>query len=332
MSNTIKKITAIITAFIIAAAVLVLIPPVNASAASIIDYSVSYSGKYVKLRFIPQNSSDTIYYTADNTKPTKSSAVYKMQLAAAEKTTVRALEYSKGGKLVASIKITITPRTQKPVITESVKDGRIMLTLRSATAGAAIYYTTDGSTPKKSSSKYSGAIEYKRGMNIKARAYASGFKASAISSYYLASDEYGALTGDKGGDDTVFADEGAPQALKDVVALVNKERESRGLTPLIMDPALDKAAAQRAEEVSGHFAHKRPDGSSNFTVLDEMNINYGYAGENIAGGQTSAAAVMNSWMNSTGHRTNILSKDYYKIGVGHYISGGMDYWVQVFTD
>lgn len=332
MTNTVRKITALFTAFVMAAAILVFIPPVNASAAKLIDYSISYSGKYVKLRLIPQSSSDIIYYTTNNTKPAKTSAVYKKQLAAYAKTTVRAIEYNKSGKSVASIKITITPRAQKPVITETVKNGKLMLTLRSASSGAVIYYTTDGTAPTKNSRMYTGAIEYTRGMTLKARAYVSGLNSSAVCTYSLSDSEWAAATGNDVSGDSIFNDPSASEETKEVVRLLNEERAKRGLAPLVMDPMLDKAASLRAKEVAGHFAHTRPDGSNNFTVLDEMNIDYGYAGENIAGGQTSASAVMSSWMKSTGHRGNILSDNFNKVGIGHYVSGGMDYWVQVFSD
>lgn len=333
MSNSVKKITAFMIALIMAAAAaLVLIPPVNASAASLIDYSVSYSGNYVKLRFIPRSSSDTIYYTTNNTKPTRSSAVYTKQLAAAAKTTVRAIEYSKSGKQVASLRITIAPRVRKPVITENVIDGKLMLTLESSTSGAKIYYTTDGSTPTKRSKKYTGAFEYERGMNVKARAYASGMKSSAVSTYFLASDEYSAVTGEVEQVSDIFTDADASAETKEVVRLLNEERMNRGIDQLVMDPALNKAADKRAREIADRFAHERPDGSSNFTVLDDYDIDYMAAGENIAGGQTTASSVMNSWMKSSGHRSNILSKDFHRIGVSHIVSDGMDYWVQVFTD
>lgn len=332
MTRTVRKITALLLALVMTAAAFVLIPPVNASAGRLIDYSISYSGKYVKLRLIPVSSSDTIYYTANNTKPTTSSTVYKKQLAASAKTVIRAVEYSKTGRLVASLKLTITPRAQKPVFTENIKGGKLTLTLKSATSGAKIYYTTDGSTPDKSSKKYSGAIEYKRGMTITARAYANGLKASQASTFYLSDSEYSAVTGNSSDNTVSTADGDASEEAAEVVRLLNEERESRGLAPLTMDPKLVDAAEVRVNEVAVHFSHDRPDGRDNFTVLDELGINYMCAAENIAGGQRSASAVINSWMNSSGHRANMLSPDYGKIGVGHICSDGMDYWVQVFTN
>ncbi len=87
----------------------------------------------------------------------------------------------------------------------------------------------------------------------------------------------------------------------------------------------------RAKELEALFSHTRPDGSSCFTVLGEYGISYSGAGENIAAGQRSPEEVMNSWMNSQGHRENIMQDSYEKIGVGHYQGqDGTQYWVQLF--
>lgn len=87
----------------------------------------------------------------------------------------------------------------------------------------------------------------------------------------------------------------------------------------------------RAREIERSFSHTRPNGSSFYTALQEAGITYQSAGENIAYGQTSAQEVMNVWMNSSGHRANILSGNYTSIAVAHYRSAaGVDYWVQLF--
>lgn len=115
-----------------------------------------------------------------------------------------------------------------------------------------------------------------------------------------------------------------------VVTLVNKERAKAGLNKLEMDTKLQTAAAKRAKELKTLFSHSRPDGSLCFTALGEYNISYMAAGENIAMGQTTPEAVMNSWMNSPGHKANILSGNFTKIGVGCYQYNGRLYWVQLF--
>lgn len=118
-----------------------------------------------------------------------------------------------------------------------------------------------------------------------------------------------------------------------VAELVNSERKSAGKADLILDSKLCEAAEIRAKEISEYFSHTRPDGSACFTVLDEIGIGYGAAGENIAAGQSSPDEVMKDWMNSSGHKRNILSGDYRKIGIGLYKSkeGYGYYWVQIFS-
>lgn len=119
-----------------------------------------------------------------------------------------------------------------------------------------------------------------------------------------------------------------------VLELVNQERAANGLSPLTLDTSLCAAANARAQEITSQFSHTRPDGTNCFTILKDYGISYRAVGENIAAGQTTPAAVMNSWMNSPGHRANILSSSFGKLGVGYVkTSGGYGhYWVQMFTD
>ena len=134
--------------------------------------------------------------------------------------------------------------------------------------------------------------------------------------------------------DDVLGSEGSSSSdyVSEVVRLVNIERTERGLSALTMDTTLNAAAAERAKEIVVNFAHERPDGSSCFTILREYGVSYRAAAENIAGGQSTPEAVVNSWMNSPGHRANILNSSLRKIGVG-YARGGQygTYWVQLFT-
>ena len=102
-----------------------------------------------------------------------------------------------------------------------------------------------------------------------------------------------------------------------VVSLVNAERAKHGLSALTMDSSVTAAAQVRAGELYRSFSHTRPDGRSCFTALREAGASYSGAGENIAYGQRSPEAVMQAWMNSSGHRANILSNKYTKIGVGY---------------
>ena len=118
---------------------------------------------------------------------------------------------------------------------------------------------------------------------------------------------------------------------QEVVNLVNQERANNGLAPLTIDPTMAAAAELRSRELEQSFSHTRPDGTTCFTVLEQSGIDYLMAGENIAAGYTSPNSVMTAWMNSPGHRANILRSEFDHIGVGCYESNGYLYWVQLFT-
>jgi len=119
---------------------------------------------------------------------------------------------------------------------------------------------------------------------------------------------------------------------QEVVRLVNIERENAGLAPLTLDETLCAAAQVRAEEIDTEFSHTRPDGSSCFTVLKEMGISYRACGENIAKGSPTPERVVQGWMNSAGHRANILNENFTTIGVGvHEDAAGVMHWAQMFT-
>ncbi len=127
-------------------------------------------------------------------------------------------------------------------------------------------------------------------------------------------------------------DAAASTEVADVLALVNSERAAAGLSVLALDSKLCALADIRAKEIVQSFSHTRPNGTSCFTVFKENGVSYRSAGENLAYGQTSAKAVMNAWMNSSGHRANILGKNFGKIGISCYIANGRRYWVQLFTN
>ncbi len=120
--------------------------------------------------------------------------------------------------------------------------------------------------------------------------------------------------------------------IKEVVTLVNAERAKEGLAPLTLDAKVSAAAQIRATECEQRFSHTRPNGSSFATALKEQNISYRSAGENIAWGQKTPQEVVTAWMNSAGHRANIMNKNFTTIGVGYYENArGTDYWCQLFT-
>ncbi len=116
----------------------------------------------------------------------------------------------------------------------------------------------------------------------------------------------------------------------EVLELVNAERSAEGLSPLTLDVDMTEQAMKRAAQITIYFEHAFPYTSAKSllsTLRSEYPTAYGnYAGENIALGQSNPTAVMKSWMNSEGHKENILDSNYTTIGIG-YFEGG---WVQLF--
>ena len=104
---------------------------------------------------------------------------------------------------------------------------------------------------------------------------------------------------------------------QEVLAQCNAQRQANGIAALSLDPELTKAANIRAQEIATLFSHTRPDGRKCFTVLDQIGYSYWSAGENIAAGYGNSSAVMNGWMNSPGHRSNILNAGFKRLGVGY---------------
>ncbi|WP_433946517.1 CAP domain-containing protein [Paenibacillus sp. SN-8-1] len=113
-----------------------------------------------------------------------------------------------------------------------------------------------------------------------------------------------------------------------VVELVNKERTKAGLSTLVVHDKLRGLAKDKAIDLYKHnyFSHTSPTYGSPFDMMDAYNITFRYAGENIAKGQQTPEEVVKDWMNSPGHRKNILNPHYTLIGVGYY--NGL--WVQEF--
>lgn len=119
----------------------------------------------------------------------------------------------------------------------------------------------------------------------------------------------------------------------EVVRLVNAERAKRGLSTLKHNWEVSRVARYKSQDMidKRYFAHQSPTYGSPFVMLDNFGIKFSAAGENIAYGQRTPAEVMNAWMNSPGHRSNILSATYNQIGVGvAKAANGTFYWTQMF--
>lgn len=116
----------------------------------------------------------------------------------------------------------------------------------------------------------------------------------------------------------------------EVVRLVNIQRAQNGLKPLTSDWQLARVARYKSQDMHDkkYFSHTSPTYGSPFDMMRAFGLTYRTAGENIALGYSTPAAVMNGWMNSPGHRANILNPSFTKIGVGYVADG--HYWTQEF--
>lgn len=118
-----------------------------------------------------------------------------------------------------------------------------------------------------------------------------------------------------------------------VLNLVNQERQKAGLKPLAMDWELARVARMKSQDMANknYFSHTSPTYGSPFDMMKQFGISFRTAGENIASGQRTPQEVMTSWMNSQGHRENILKPDFTHLGVGYYRGGSYGHmWTQMF--
>ncbi|MBQ8836942.1 MAG: SafA/ExsA family spore coat assembly protein [Clostridia bacterium] len=117
---------------------------------------------------------------------------------------------------------------------------------------------------------------------------------------------------------------------QEVIRLVNEIRAQNGLKALTYDWELSRVARYKSQDMkdNNYFSHTSPVYGSPFTMIKNFGISYRSAGENIAKGYSTPQAVVNGWMNSSGHRANILGSSYTHIGVGYVASG--NYWTQMF--
>ena len=141
----------------------------------------------------------------------------------------------------------------------------------------------------------------------------------------------GGTTLTTGGTTTGGSTAGSSSVAAQVIALVNDERSRAGVGPLTANSLLTAAASAHAEDMAnnGFFSHTGSDGSSSADRATRAGYNWSTVGENIASGATTAAQVMEMWMNSSGHRANILNANFTEIGVAVDSRGGL-LWVQVF--
>ncbi|WP_449619868.1 CAP domain-containing protein [Robertmurraya sp. Marseille-Q9965] len=121
------------------------------------------------------------------------------------------------------------------------------------------------------------------------------------------------------------------QYAQQVIDLTNQERAKGGLPALKADAQLSSVALKKSQDMQAknYFSHTSPTYGSPFDMMRDFGVTYKSAGENIAQGQRTPQEVVQAWMNSEGHRKNIMSKDFTHIGVGHEATG--NHWTQMFV-
>jgi uncharacterized protein YkwD len=120
---------------------------------------------------------------------------------------------------------------------------------------------------------------------------------------------------------------------EELLRLVNAERRRVNAPPLVLNDRLSIAAQRHAQDMatSRRLSHIGSDGSTLRSRIDATQYRWSTIGENVALGQPTAAAVVAAWMNSPGHRQNILNPAFTELGIGSASGGGRPYWVQVFA-
>ena len=127
------------------------------------------------------------------------------------------------------------------------------------------------------------------------------------------------------------ADSGASAVEAEAVRIINGYRAQYGLDPLTIDPDLTRGARMKSQDMrdNRYFAHESPTYGTPFQMMKSLGISYRAAAENIAYGYPTPQAVADGWMNSAGHRANILNAAYTRTGIGYVADG--NYWTQWFA-
>lgn len=191
----------------------------------------------------------------------------------------------------------------------------------SVTAGKTYYYKVRG-VNNDNGVQYYGV--YSSSASVKIKTSGSTTVSPTPTPKVTPTPSSGGSSSDTNKGDSSFANQ--------VLKIVNQERAKAGVSALTISNELVAPANKRAKEIKESFSHTRPNGTAWSTVLKEYNVSVGAAGENIAYGYNTPEAVMNAWMNSEGHRANILSKNYKHIGIGVYELNGTVYCEQLFSD
>ena len=335
-----KRLTCVFTALIMVISGLFSVSAFaeEEEAAPQLTYKISYTNKYTYLELTPSNSKNVIRYTTDGSAPYKGSKVYKKKLRTSNGATVRATEYTKKGEIVDTVKVTLKRKCCKPEMFALETKGGYKVALVCETKGVSIHYTVDGSKPNGNSPVYVDPFIVEKGDTVRFYAGKYGWKSSAVvksvvKDSNISEEEFPETVVKVSATPKVEYDEQAMQVLE----LINKEREKKGLEPLEMNIELCAAAQIRADEMIDYYelGHTRPNGEHWSTVLTEVGYNYQTAGENTRrceGSKANHENVVKVWMDSKAHRANILNEWGNETGLAWAKKGNYTYWVQIFGE
>lgn len=273
----------------------------------------------VYITFLPQKTSNVIYYTTDGSDPTTKSKKYSKRIRFDEPGMLRALEYTANGDFVASIKMSVSPKVMP--VTFSCVDfaiGTRTIELSCGEEGATIYYTIDGSRPNPEYSPiYTAPVVISNNVRIQALAVKSGYKNSTVTG------EYGKYI------PIVLKDFNAEDpAYREVQSFLNERRAANGLRALTLNEKLCKAATIRAKEISVLYDNVRPNDATYYTVLDDVEYEADYSMETISVADTAhvfAVDVLSRNDEAAALLTN--KRGINEIGVGYFDRNGQRYWV-----
>lgn len=270
----------------------------------------------------PQGSK--VYYTTDGTEPTDKSEELVAVKIFREPCKLRTVNYV-DGKPAKTKTLNIRIKLGQPHLMLMKQEEIYVYKFLNLPEGVKVYMTMDGSTP----SKDNGTLITGETVEIPKQSEANLI---CVKKGWIDSDVLTQKTGMTYEEEQAYKNDRNNFA-EQVVTLVNRIRVANGLNKLTTYDKLTEVAQLRAKEIETNYSHTRPDGTKCFTALEDAGIRSVTAGENIAKGYSTPEKVVDAWMNSPGHRANILNPSYTMIGVGYVYdeyTTDANYWTQVF--
>lgn len=270
----------------------------------------------------PQGSK--VYYTTDGTEPTDKSEELVAVKIFREPCKLRTVNYV-DGKPAKTKTLNIRIKLGQPHLMLMKQEEIYVYKFLNLPEGVKVYMTMDGSTP----SKDNGTLITGETVEIPKQSEANLI---CVKKGWIDSDVLTQKTGMTYEEEQAYKNDRNNFA-EQVVTLVNRIRVANGLNKLTTYDKLTEVAQLRAKEIETNYSHTRPDGTKCFTALEDAGIRSTTAGENIAKGYSTPERVVDAWMNSPGHRANILNPSYTMIGVGYVYdeyTTDANYWTQVF--